>query len=130
MAANTFTFVRATPHQLIFRWDDQAGPGVLTYADLLAATVSGPLRNVLVSLAGICDTDTKAQAALLEGIGVGDIVSDVQSSTIPLSFTGGRAPPVIGATADGSSNPQITLTSDTASGTGLVYITHRWSPTV
>jgi hypothetical protein len=136
LAANNFTLVRATPHQLIYSYDNQAGPGTLPIATLLADAVTGPLKTALTSSSGECNSDAKANAALITGapfVGAitASVTTNIQSTVQPLAFTAGKAPPCLTAVDSGGGNdPLLTLTSDTASQTGNIFITHRWSPTV
>lgn len=131
MTTNTFVLENSTPHKLIYSWDDEAGPGTLTLATLLSDAVAGPLKDKLTALDGECNSDPKATAALLTGatftgaISAGPITSKIQSRVVITAFTAGKAPPALTCVDSGGGNdPLLTLTSDTAAGTGLLIIEH------
>lgn len=137
MAGNTFTLVRATAHQMIYSYDNQAGPGTLAIATLSADAVTGPLKTALAAVTGQCDSNAKATAAMITGasfvgaVSGAAIISNIQCRVVPDTFSAGKAPPCLTAVDSGADNsPLLTLTSDTASATGYIFVQHVWSPQV
>jgi hypothetical protein len=127
-----FTKVRATPHQIVYALEG-ANASDLTYATLLADAVDGPLKSALVAAAGLTDTAAKAIACLLTGsfplAAVSSGFSDIQatsSAALP-----GVVVITVGAGVDAGNSPKLIVeTNNGAPGTGYLYVTHRWSPTV
>lgn len=125
MAAVAFTKVRAKPNRLVYTWTGDAA-GDLAFATLLADAVAGPLKTQLAAVAGQCDSDAKATAALLTGASFTGAVSGAAIETNCRSSvvwqTGATAIPLLTAADDGAgNNPKLTITV-AAAGTGILVV--------
>lgn len=140
MAAIAFTFVRATPHQLIYSFDAGVNAGTLIYATFAAATVAGPLKTAIDACAGQCDSSAKAVSALISGesfvgaLSLAAIITNIQSTILLQTTTAATTTPSLTAVDGGGGNsPDLLITPDAGGAggcAGFLMITHRWSPTV
>ena len=128
MAAVAFTKVVATDNQLVYSWTGDS-VGTRTYAQLAAdAGTTTTLGKILASLAGQCDSNTKAVSALQTGATFaglnGNITTNIQSTLVYTLSTAAKYPGFLTATDDGgTNNPQLNITTEAAS-EGFLYITH------
>lgn len=125
MAAVAFTKVAANPFSLVYTWTGDAAGTLLGATLATDAALGSPLRSKLAALLGECDTDAKAQAALLGGQAfVGAVTANVEShirSRI-VHQTGATAAPLLTAADSGAgNNPDLTLTV-AAAGTGYLIV--------
>lgn len=130
MAAIAYTFVRATPYQLIYSWTGDAA-GTLAYSVYSAQTVSGPLKVAIDALNAETDSAAKATAAVITGapfVGAvtASVTSNIQTTTIVNLIAAGFAPPELTAADSGAGNtPDIVLTPDAGATEGFIFITKR-----
>lgn len=144
MADILFTFVRATPHQLIYSFDAGVTAGTLLHSVMIGNAVAGPLLTALQAVVGLCTNTDKATIALLTGggtvnaeVATAALTTNIQpyiGVTVPTAAKTSPALTAVRAGANGgvASSPDYVLTPDSGGVggcTGVLYITHRWSPT-
>lgn len=128
MAVITATKVKSTSNELIYTFTGTgADTGTITYATLVADAVTGsPMKTILSSLAGQCDSNAKAISALITGeaftgAGGSAITTDIE---VKLVAATGTAIPSVGAADDGATNnPQIAFAT-AGVGQCWLYIKH------
>jgi hypothetical protein len=114
---------------LVYTWTGDSA-GTRTFAQILAdAGTTTTLGKALAELAGECNSNDKAIAALLTGASFTGtsgkvITSNIQCHMTYTLSTSAKYPGFLTATDDGgTNNPQLTITAEAAS-EGILYITH------
>ena len=132
MAAVAFTKVVATDNQIVYSWTGDAA-GDLAYATLAADVgTTSTIGKIIAALAGECNSDAKATAALQTGASFTSttnktVTTNIQSTLVYTSSTAAKYPGFLNALDDGATNnPKLTLTAEAAS-SGFLYITHHHS---
>lgn len=128
MAVITATKVKSTSNELIYTFTGTgADTGTITYATLVADAVTGsPMKTILSSLAGQCDSNAKAISALITGEAFTGASGSTLTTDIEVKLVAGTAAaiPFVTAADDGATNNPALNFGTTGIGQCWLYVKH------